>query len=109
MADIKTIKFIVNLDFGCRWRHSHTSFKSQIIGFVIQFEIFFHGKWYPVVRYDTAHGFAHKDVIHFNEKIDKFPLVFTDYGDALNFAQSDIKLNWEKYRNNFLKEVQNND
>lgn len=109
MSNIKTVKFIINLDIGCRWRHQHASFKNQITGFVIQLEIFFNDKWYPVARYDTAHGFAHKDVIHFNGKTDKSPLIFTDYADALNFAQSDIKTNWEKYRENFYREVKKYD
>ncbi len=109
MPDIKTTEFIVNLDFGCRWRHHHASFKNQVIGFVTQLEIFFNGKWYPVVRYDTAHGYAHRDIIHYSGKADKSPFLFTDYADALNFAQSDIKLNWKKYREKFFKEVPDNE
>jgi hypothetical protein len=29
---------------------------------VAQYETLLHGKWVPVVRYDTAHGFFHRDV-----------------------------------------------
>jgi hypothetical protein len=35
-----------------------------ITDFVVQYEIFINDKWCPVVRYDTAHGYAHKDLIH---------------------------------------------
>ncbi|MHA2380883.1 MAG: DUF7718 family protein [Candidatus Thorarchaeota archaeon] len=28
---------------------------------MVQLECYFYGEWVPVVRYDTAHGFAHCD------------------------------------------------
>lgn len=34
-----------------------------MIGFVLQIEIYEDGIWYPVIRYDTAHGEAHIDYI----------------------------------------------
>jgi hypothetical protein len=35
--------------------------RAEIYSFVVQLECFWKGKWKPVVRYDTAHGFAHRD------------------------------------------------
>ena len=37
-----------------------------VISFVVQLECIFVGRdrWTPVVRYDTAHGFAHRDEMH---------------------------------------------
>lgn len=37
--------------------------KGQIFQFVVQYEALIFGDWKPIVRYDTAHGFAHKDII----------------------------------------------
>ncbi len=60
----------------------------------------------PVVRYDTAHGFAHhKDILHPKEAADKEALVFTDYNLALTYAENDLRKNWQDYREKFLKEV----
>ncbi|MEW6419926.1 MAG: hypothetical protein AB1480_17730 [Nitrospirota bacterium] len=56
-------------------------------------------------QYDTAHGFAHKDVLTFSGKVAKHKLPFSDYNLALTFAEKDLKENWLKYRENFLKEV----
>ena len=70
-----------------------------------QYELLIKGKWFPVVRYDTAHGFAHKDVLAFNGTATKYELPFTDYNVALTFAEKDLKENWLIYRENFLKEV----
>ncbi|MEW6040396.1 MAG: hypothetical protein AB1633_02635 [Elusimicrobiota bacterium] len=57
------VKYLTNIS---RIRHYHLQFKNQVIEFMVQLEIKIKNKWYPVVRYDTKHGFAHKDVIHFD-------------------------------------------
>ena len=51
------------------------------------------GVWYPVVRYDTSHGFAHRDLLNIKAQKRKTPLFITDKNDALTFAENDIKDN----------------
>ena len=80
-------------------------FKGEIIDFAVQYETFFNGKWFPVVRYDTSHGFAHRDIINFKAEKRKTPLFITDKNDALTFAENDIKDNWEVYKQRFLREA----
>ena len=63
--------------------------------------------WYPVVRYDTKHGFAHKDVVRFDGTIEKFNLGVSNYNIAMTFAEQDLKSNCEKYIIQFLEEVKN--
>jgi hypothetical protein len=58
------------------------------------------------VRYDTAHRFAHRDLMDKKGTIIKTPLFIQDYNDALTFAESDLKSNWEAYKSKFL-EVRN--
>lgn len=103
----RTEEFVVRLNTDCRRRHRHTHYKGKIISFSVQLEVEHKDRWYPVVRYDTAHGFAHRDFIRFNEKIDKTTLFLQDYNEALIFAEEDLKNNWELYREKFLKETQN--
>ena len=43
--------------------------KGEILEFVAQYEALISGEWRPVVRYDTAHGFAHKDIIKANGEV----------------------------------------
>ena len=76
---------------------------------MVQVEILHKDKWHPVVRYDTAHGFAHKDLLHYDGRVDKTPVFCLDYTDALVFAESDIVANWRIYRNMFLKEVKSHE
>ncbi len=47
-----------------RKRHEHITEKDRVAGFVVQYETLSEGKWLPVVRYDTAHGYAHKDLLN---------------------------------------------
>jgi hypothetical protein len=35
----------------------------EIIEFRIQLEILVSGEWYAVIRYDTAHGKPHRDIL----------------------------------------------
>ena len=93
----------------CRIRHRHLRIKNRIIQFSIQLEIFFGNEWSPVVRYDTAHGVAHKDLIHGDGRVDKIPIFSLDYTDTLTFAEADLISNWHLYRNMFLEEATKND
>lgn len=38
--------------------------KNKILEFLAQYEIDISEKWYPVVRYDSRHGFAHRDLLY---------------------------------------------
>jgi len=62
------------------------------------------GEWRPVVRYDTAHGFAHKDIIKATGEVVKQPLFFETYNMAFTYATLDLKMNWNQYKDNLEKE-----
>ncbi len=69
----------------------------RILAFTIQLECFIDGQWHVVIRYDTAHGFAHSDTLHPTESARKIDLNISDYNDALNFARQDMSLRWRFY------------
>jgi len=79
--------------------------KGEVISIkVVQYETLLHGKWIPVVRYDTAHGFFHRDVYLFFGKKRFKQIVFpTTLEEALTYAVQDIRLNWQTYKAAFLK------
>jgi hypothetical protein len=85
-----------------RYRHHHVKFKGEILSFVIQYETILEGEWLPVVRYDTEHGFAHRDIIDREGNKLKTPMFTRDYNEALTFAEYDIKSNWRVYKKAFL-------
>jgi len=61
--------------------------------------------WHAVVRYDTSHGFAHKDHMHYGGRKEKYPLLVESFNQALTLAEEDLKDHWISYRENFLQEA----
>lgn len=85
-----------------RKRHEHLIEKGKISGFVVQYEILLENKWMPVVRYDTAHGYAHKDLINPDGSKEKIFMGVVDLNEALTLADRDINENWERYKDRYL-------
>lgn len=86
-----------------RLRVSAQKVKGIILEFVVQYETLMSDQWQPIVRYDTAHGFAHKDIMKANGKTIKQPLFFETYNLAFTYTTIDLKLNWKKYREDFSR------
>ena len=62
------------------------------------------GVWNPVIRYDCAHNFAHRDRYNLKGDLNKeeIPLSFTD---SLDLADKDINGNGMFTRNAFYEEI----
>ena len=78
--------------------------RGRVIGFVVQYETLVGERWRPVIRYDTAHGYPHIDILNQRGRVvEKVELTHMDYKDALNFADYDVSSNWEAYKQKFFK------
>jgi hypothetical protein len=75
--------------------------RDRIVEFVVQLECYINHEWTPVVRYDTAHGFAHRDVLHPKYAPTKQEIQVKDFNEGLTFAIRDLASNWEKYRERY--------
>src|SRR4030067_645703 len=104
MKEIDYIFFLTS-EMTDRLRVQANKEKGVIIEFVVQYEALISGQWYPVIRYDTAHGFAHKDIMTKKGRIVKQPLHFETYNLAFTYASMDLKTNWQRYRSDFEKET----
>ena len=106
---LKELRFTVMLspDQKDRLRVIASKEKSEIVRFVVQYEAYINDSWRNIVRYDTSHGFAHKDIIHPNGTVNKQPLPFTDFNIAFTFAMQDLKVSWKWYRIAYEKEFKN--
>jgi len=102
---MKEVEFVIPFAPQDRYRHYHLRIKGQVIDFAVQYETFINNEWFPVVRYDTSHGFAHRDLFNMKGQKRKTPLFTTDKNDALTFAENDIRDNWEVYRQRFIEGV----
>ena len=94
-------EYVVRLSAVDRYRHLHVRSGKRIVFFRVQLETLIEKEWYPVVRYDTAHGFAHRDLMIRPGEVEKTPLFNQSMNDALTFAESDLKTNWVSYRKRF--------
>jgi len=103
---MKEIEFVIPFTRLDRYRHYHVRIKGRVIDFSVQYETFLDGEWIPVVRYDTSHGFAHRDLMSRKGQRRKTPLFVVDMNEALTFAENDIKDNWEMYKERFMKETE---
>ena len=58
--------------------------------------------WKPVIRYDTAHGFAHIDRYNLRGRTKK-ERVNLSFNEALVKAERELKQNWAVYLERFLR------
>ncbi|MDP9356047.1 MAG: hypothetical protein M3R02_12345 [Chloroflexota bacterium] len=81
--------------------------RGEVTAFVIQYEAWIEGAHRPVVRYDTAHGKAHRDMLDWNgstiDKVWAWEGADLSYNEALDSAASDLINNWAAYREDFLR------
>ncbi len=88
-----------------RYRHYHRWERRHVALFRIQYEALIEGEWRPIVRYDTAHGRPHKDVMHpdGSQSKEKFP--HYSNAEVLTYGQRDIRRNWRRYRRVYEQET----
>ena len=101
----RKVSFLTFLSPDVRRRHEHIRIGGRVISFVVQIELLAGNQWHQVVRYDTAHGFAHRDLMKPDGKLEKTPLFLHTYSEALDFAEADLKANWPIYVERYLKEL----
>ena len=92
-------EYIIPYSEDDRKRHYHKTARGKVLKFMVQLEVKYQGKWKEVVRYDCAHGYAHRDSRgkHMKENL------YLRFEDALNLADDDIDDNWEIYKDRFLE------
>jgi hypothetical protein len=80
--------------------------RNRVIEVVVQLECYINQEWTPIVRYDTAHGFAHRDLLHPTNPPEKQEIQVKDFNEGLTFAIKDLTANWNTYCERY-KEWQN--
>ncbi len=100
-------EYIIDLtpDGENRYRHRHVLEKKQIVEFRLQYEAFLARQWHAIVRYDSFHGFAHRDVMHPDGTETKTAFHDWNYEQVLTFGERDLKQNWAIYREKYTQEL----
>jgi len=78
--------------------------KNRVVRFTVQLELFHRGNWAPVVRYDNAHGFCHRDTLHPDGSQDKAGISVGDANQTFTYAIEELRANWEAHRARYLGE-----
>jgi hypothetical protein len=99
---LSVTEYVVPLGENARKRHYHETNKGKVDAFTVQLEVFVNDQWREVIRYDSAHGFAHIDRYYLDGRKDKKELNLK-LNEALTLADEDIKENWKAYQKAFLE------
>jgi len=75
-----------------------------MIDFVVQLE-YLTNKWKPVIRYDNAHGFVHRDIYSITgSKKRREKIHAKTLKDAVLIAYNDLSHNYQNYIERFEKD-----
>ena len=96
--------FVIQLGPRDRIRHRRSIERGQVRAFTVQYEARFNDEWESIVRYDTAHGFAHRDILHPDGHADKQKMAVDDLNAAYTWAAANIRRNWQRYREQYARE-----
>ncbi len=76
----------------------------SVEGFTVQLELTIDGDYVPAVRWDTAHGFAHRDHLRWDGSTHHWDRMAneSDFNVSLTEAITDVRKNSERYRSDFF-------
>lgn len=78
----------------------------EVIQFTVQLEANCSGAWRPVVRYDNAHGFCHRDTLHADGTQEKTPVFVGDLNATFTHVIGELQANWQAHHDRFVREMQ---
>ncbi|NJN53376.1 MAG: hypothetical protein HC804_00660 [Anaerolineae bacterium] len=98
---MRTVEFRHLLDESNAIRVRFELDQGTVLKFMVQLECLIDYEWTAVVRYDTAHHFAHCDRLHPYEPAQKARMATQNYNEALTHAMGDLTGNWDSYRRRY--------
>ena len=107
MVNEKEFYIYLGTRFKDRIRLQFKKEKGQILDLVIQYETIINKKWLPIVRYDCAHGFFHRDILYPYGDTEKKVIDIPNLKYEFLFAKQDLEDKWEWYKEQYLKKMKN--
>jgi hypothetical protein len=89
--------FFLWLEYNNRIRVRLLAERGNLLKVLCQYESLIDGDWTPIVRYDSAHGFFHKDILYRDGTKEKRDVNYIDLNSAFNYARDDLENNWRSY------------
>ena len=92
-------RYFIHLSFEDRIRVRFALEGGVVVDFVVQYETVSEDQWRPVVRYDLAHGYLHRDRPDpRGDLTTKEAMPYGTLATAMTEAIREIKVNWPEYR-----------
>jgi len=91
------IDYFIGLDATNRIRIRLLTERGNILKALCQYESLIGDTWVPIVRYDNAHEFFHKDILYRNGTKEKRDVNYVDLNSAFNDAKDELVNNWRSY------------
>jgi hypothetical protein len=89
-------EYVRNLDADVRYRVAFVVDSGRVDEGVVQLEVAIAEEWKPVIRYDTAHGFAHCDRYDPAGAVKRQETLPTgNFNQALTWATGTVRSDWE--------------
>jgi hypothetical protein len=79
--------------------------RGNLIDLMFQYETLIDNHWTPIIRYDCAHGFFHRDTLYPNGDKVKQEIEMTSLDVAAGYAKHDIDERWQWYRERYIKQI----
>lgn len=96
--------WLIWLDHSCRIECERITRGGKVVSFRLVLLADIAGTTHCVTRYDTAHGFAHQDILAFGGAVlEKIPMREADFTLAFQAAYHDVVENYERYMREYLK------
>ncbi len=78
--------------------------RGRVISFTVQYQTQVEREWRSILRFDTAHGHAHKDIYGYSKKrkLRSVTIPGSDYGLILTESLKQITNKWSKMKENFM-------
>lgn len=95
-----TYEFIEGVRLRVRFVHD----RGLVVTFLVQLESLLDDTWQPVLRYDTAHGRPHMDILDRSGRQISKRWLHEANAEAFTGAIADIKANWPQYIERFMKD-----
>lgn len=101
----KESDFVLFLDPNTPLRIRFRQDRNVVLEFLVQLEAMSDSEWRAVVRYDSAHGRPHRDILDRRGREVSKQWLPGSFNDVLTLGIKDLRQDWRRYVNAFNEEA----
>jgi len=101
----KESDFVLFLDPDTQLRIRFRQDRNAVLEFLVQLETMSEGEWRAVVRYDSAHGQPHRDILDQQGREVRKQWLPGSFNDVLTLGIKDLRQDWRRYVRAFKEDA----